>query len=132
LHVALREFQIFEPDDACNFCREIDGNIDARRYRDELGNADVRDLAIHRGVGRLRYSSRCAKASAVEAHLKHGIPLASGIEIGCVAKDAKRWKVNSERTAPEFDAGYCVKLLERRGRRRRLYLIKVQLRIEYV
>jgi len=85
----------------------------ARRYIEELGKTDVRDLAIHRRVSRLSYSRKCAEASAVQAHLKQGIPLAPGMEIGYVVKDAKKWDVEPERTAAEFDAGYYVKLLEK-------------------
>lgn len=54
----------------------------ARRYMEELEEADVRELAIHRRLSRLSYSRRCAEASAVQAHLKQGIPLAPGMEIG--------------------------------------------------
>ena len=82
-----------------------------KRYVEELGEADVRELAIHRRVSRLSYSRRCAEASAVKAHLKQGIPLAPGMEIGYVVKDAGRWEVEPERTASEFDAGYYRKLL---------------------
>ena len=32
---------------------------------DELDDADIRDLAIHRRVSKLNYSRRCAEASAV-------------------------------------------------------------------
>ena len=85
----------------------------ARRYRDGLGDADVRELAIHRRVGRLNYSRRCAEASAVQAHIKQGISLAPGMEIGYVVKDAKKWEVDPERTASGFDAGYYRKLLQK-------------------
>jgi len=85
----------------------------ARRYRDGLGDADVRELAIHRRAGHLNYSRRCAEASAVQAHIKQGISLAPGMEIGYVVKDAKRWEVDPERTASGFDAGYYRKLLQK-------------------
>jgi DNA polymerase, archaea type len=85
----------------------------ARRYMEELGEADVRELAIHRRVSRMDYSRRCAKASAVQACAKLGIPLAPGMEIGYVVKDAGKWEVEPERTAAGFDAGYCGKLLEK-------------------
>ncbi|MCX6680948.1 MAG: type B DNA-directed DNA polymerase [Methanothrix sp.] len=87
-----------------------------RRYMDELVEADVRELAIHRRVSRLSYSRRCAEASAVQAHLKQGLPLAAGMEIGYVVKDAKKWEVEPERTASEFDLGYYGKLLEKAWR----------------
>jgi DNA polymerase elongation subunit (family B) len=49
-----------------------------RRYLDELGDADVKDLAIHRRVSRLNYSRRCAEASAVQARMKQGLPWLRG------------------------------------------------------
>ncbi len=84
-----------------------------RRYLDELDGADVRELAIHRRISRLKYSRRCAEASAVQAHMKQGLPLAPGMEIGYVVKDALKWEVDPERTASEFDAGYYGGLLEK-------------------
>ena len=60
-----------------------------RRYMDELDSVDVKDLAIHRRVSRLNYARRCAEASVVLAHIRKGIPLAPGMEIGYVVKDAK-------------------------------------------
>jgi DNA polymerase I len=84
-----------------------------RRYMEELEEADVRELAIHRRVSRMSYSRRCAEASAVQAHLKQGIPLAPGMEIGYVVKDAKKWEVEPEKTASEFDDDYYRKLLEK-------------------
>ena len=82
-----------------------------RRYMDELDGADVKELAIHRRVSRLNYSRRCAEASAVQAYMKQGIPLAPGMEIGYVIRDARRWEVDPERTASKFDAGYYRGLL---------------------
>ena len=61
---------------------------------DELDGADVKELAIHRRVSRLNHSRRCAEASAVQAHMKQGIPLAPGMEIGYVIKDARKWEVD--------------------------------------
>jgi len=87
----------------------------SERYRGGLRSADidVRELAVHRRVGRLNYSRRCAEASAVNAHLKQGIKLAPGMEMGYVVKDAKKWDVAPERTASEFDAAYYEKLLDK-------------------
>jgi len=52
------------------------------RYVEELDGAEIRYLAICRRVSRLNYSRRCAEASAVRAHIKQGLPLAPGMEIG--------------------------------------------------
>jgi DNA polymerase, archaea type len=92
---------------------ELRARETARRYMDELEGVEVRELAIHRRVSRLRYSRRCVEASAVQAHLRHGIPLAPGMEIGYVVRDAKKWEADPERTARGFDAGYYGKLLEK-------------------
>ena len=84
-----------------------------RRYMDELDGVDVKELAIHRRVSRLNYSRKCAEASAVQAHIKQGIPLAPGMEIGYVIRDARKWEVDPERTASKFDAVYYRELLEK-------------------
>ena len=84
-----------------------------RRYLDELDGADVKELAIHRKVSRLNYSRRCAEASAVQAHMKQGLPLAPGMEIGYVIRDARKWEVDPERTASKFDAVYYRGLLQK-------------------
>lgn len=88
--------------------REVRG-----RYMDELGEVDLQELAIHRRVSRMSYSRRCAEASAVQAHLRQGIRLAPGMEIGYVVKDAKSWVVEPQRTAENFDAMYYRKLLDK-------------------
>jgi DNA polymerase, archaea type len=82
------------------------------KYMQNLEDADVRELAIHRRVSRMNYSRRCAEASAVKAYQRHGFPLVPGMEIGYVVRDAKKWEVDTERDASEFDAGYYRKLLE--------------------
>jgi DNA polymerase I len=81
------------------------------KYMRELEDANIRELAIHRRVSRLNYSRRCTEASAVQAHMKQGLTVAPGMEIGYVIKDAKRWEVDPERTASEFDASYYLGLL---------------------
>jgi len=37
--------------------------------------------------------------------MKQGLPLATGMEIAYVVKDAKKWEVDPASTALEFDAG---------------------------
>ena len=80
---------------------------------DELDGADVKEMANRRRVSRLNYSRRCAEASAVQTHVKQGIPLAPGTEIGYVIRDARKWEVDPERTASKFDAVYYRGLLEK-------------------
>ena len=48
----------------------------------------------------------------MQAHLRKGTSLAPGMEIGYMMKDAKKWEVEPERTASEFDAKYYGTLLE--------------------
>jgi hypothetical protein len=45
--------------------------------------------------------------------MKQGLPLAPGMEIGYVVRDASKWEVDSARTASELDAGYYKALLEK-------------------
>jgi hypothetical protein len=45
--------------------------------------------------------------------MKQGLPLAPGMEIGYVVKDAKMWDVDPERTASKFDDVYYRGLLEK-------------------
>jgi hypothetical protein len=61
----------------------------------------------------MNYSRRCAEASAVKAYQKRRLPLATGMKIGYVVMDAKKWEVDTERDASEFDAGYYRELLEK-------------------
>jgi DNA polymerase elongation subunit (family B) len=70
-------------------------------------------MAIHRRIGRLNYSRRCAEAAAVKAHLRQGIALAPGMEISYVIRDSASWEVETERDASRFDAEYYAKLLEK-------------------
>jgi DNA polymerase, archaea type len=58
------------------------------KYMQGLEDVDRRELAIHRRVSRLNYSRRCAEASAVQAYQKRGLPLAPGMEIGYLVRDA--------------------------------------------
>ena len=39
----------------------------------------------------------------MQAHLKQGIPLAPGMEIGYVIRDARKCEVDPERTASNFE-----------------------------
>jgi hypothetical protein len=48
----------------------------------------------------------------VQAHIKQGIPLAPGMEIGYVIRDAGKWEVDPERCI-KFDAVYYRGLLEK-------------------
>ena len=45
--------------------------------------------------------------------MKQGLPLAPGMEIGYVIRDARKWEVDPERIASKFDAGYYRGLLEK-------------------
>jgi DNA polymerase, archaea type len=101
---SLDELRMIEP-----AAREV-----REKYMLELEGADVRELAIHRRVSRMNYSRRCAEASAVKAYQKNGLPLAPGMEIGYVVKDAAKWEADTDSDASEFDAAYYGRLLEKK------------------
>ncbi|NTV27754.1 MAG: DNA polymerase I, partial [Methanothrix sp.] len=84
-----------------------------KKYLAGLKDADVREMVIHRRVGKLSYSRRCIEASAVQAHEKLGLHLAAGMEMGYVVVDAGRWEVDAEENASEYDVAHYAKLLEK-------------------
>lgn len=84
-----------------------------RKYLAGLKDANIREMVIHRRVGRLSYSKRCAQASAVQAHEKLGLRLAPGMVMGYVVVDAGRWEVDAEENASEYDVAYYARLLEK-------------------
>jgi len=71
---SLDELRMIEP-----IAREV-----CRKYMQEIEDADLRELAIHRRVGKINYSRICAEASAVQAYQKRGLPMAPGMEIGLI------------------------------------------------
>ena len=83
------------------------------KYMQGLDDVDISALAIHRRLGRISYSRRCAEASALKAYQKRGVQLAPGMEIGYVVGDSASWDVDTEMDASRFDSGYYRKLLEK-------------------
>jgi DNA polymerase I len=83
------------------------------RYAERLPGADPKEMVIRRRVSRLAYGRRSPEASAVAALRALGAPLAPGMEIGYVVRDASRWLVEVEGEAAEFDCGYYGNLLEK-------------------
>jgi hypothetical protein len=49
---------------------------------------------LSRRVSGLNYSRRSAEASAVKAYQKQGLPLAIGMEIRYVVREASKWEVD--------------------------------------
>jgi DNA polymerase I len=83
------------------------------QYARGLSGADPGEMVIRRRVSRLSYSRRSPEASAVAAIQALGAPLAPGMEIGYVVRDASRWLVEVEGEAAEFDVPYYEHLLEK-------------------
>jgi len=83
------------------------------RYAGGLAGADPNEMVIRRRVSRLSYSRRSPEASAARALQALGVPLAPGMEIGYVVRDASRWLVEVEGDATEFDVPYYEHLLEK-------------------
>jgi len=84
-----------------------------QRYGEELRRADPRELVINRRIGRTNYGRRCLEASAAKAFGSLGIDVAPGMILGCVVRDAKRWIVDVDFSAGEFDARYYGALLDK-------------------
>ena len=86
------------------------------KYLDGLKDADVKEMVIHRRVGRLNYARRCIEASAVQAHERLGLYLAVGMDMGYVVVDADRWKADAEENASQYDVAHYAGLLEKAWR----------------
>ena len=87
------------------------------RYTTGLGQADPKDLAIHRRVSRINYSRRCAEGSAIKELKEQGITISPGEEISYVVRDANAWTVDTADKASDFDARYYSRLLDKGGMR---------------
>jgi DNA polymerase I len=86
------------------------------KYAAGLKNADVREMVIHRRLGRLNYARRCLEASAVQAYRKLGLCLAPGMDMGYVVVDADHWKADAEVNASRYDVAHYARLLEKAWR----------------
>jgi len=83
------------------------------RYMDGLRRAEIVDLVVSHRIGKLEYGKSCAQASAIRAHRRAGIEVSAGMVIGYIVRDSKRWIVDTEWEADEFDASYYAKLLDK-------------------
>ena len=83
------------------------------RYTTGLGQADPKDLAIHRRVSRVNYSRKCAEGSAVQDLRAQGITISPGEEISYVVRDANTWTVDTMDRASDFDTRYYGRLLDK-------------------
>jgi DNA polymerase I len=86
------------------------------KYSDGLKDADVREMVIHRRVGKLNYARRCLEASALQAHKRLGLSLAPGMDMGYVVVDADGWKADAEENASQYDVAHYAGLIEKAWR----------------
>jgi hypothetical protein len=80
------------------------------KYMDGLKDVDVREPAIHQRWSTIREDVQRLRRCR---HIRNVSALGTGDEIGYVVKDAKRWEVDTERDASEFDEGYYEGLLKK-------------------
>jgi len=83
------------------------------RYREGLPYANVRRFVINRRISRVTYAHRCLESSAIQAYKSQGVPVAPGMKISYVVRDAKRYFVDTGWSASVIDAGYYQALLEK-------------------
>ena len=85
-------------------------------YRDalrQLPSAPVQEMAVSRRISRLTYAHRCIEGAAVNAYRKSGVPVAPGMKIRYVVRDARTYQVDPDWCAESFDLPYYRELLER-------------------
>jgi len=83
----------------------------------------MRELAIHHRVSRLNYSRRYAEDPAVQAYQKRGLPLAPGMEIGYVVRDAGKWWWSQRGRHRGWLLGITESFWRRLGRKWPLYCV---------
>ena len=85
-------------------------------YRDaaaRLPSAPVNEMVVSRRISRLNYSHRCLEGAAVDAYRRSGMPVAPGMKIRYVVRDAGAYRVDPAWCAGNFDVPYYRQLLER-------------------
>lgn len=82
-------------------------------YRDDLRRADPRKLVMSCRLGSERYDRNCPQGAALNAYRSKGLEISPGMSVRYVVRDARRWIVDTEFDAKEFDAAYYLRLLEK-------------------
>ena len=78
-----------------------------------LPSAPAQEMAISRRISRLTYAHRCIEGAAVNAYREEGVPVAPGMKIRYVVRDARTYLVDPAWNADRFDIPYYRELLER-------------------
>jgi DNA polymerase I len=78
-----------------------------------LPDSDPGALVINRRISRLTYAHRCLEGAAVQAYRDRGMEIAPGMKIGYIVRDARRYSVDTEWDAADFDLSYYHTLLEK-------------------
>jgi DNA polymerase I len=84
-----------------------------RHAAEQLPAAPVQEMAISRRISRLTYAHRCIEGAAVNAYRKGGVPVAPGMKIRYVVRDARTYQVDPAWDAECFDIAYYRELLDR-------------------
>ena len=79
----------------------------------QLPSAPAQEMTISRRISRLTYAHRCIEGAAVNAYRQCGVPVAPGMKIRYVVRDARTYQVDPAWDADRFDVAYYQKLLER-------------------
>lgn len=80
-------------------------------YRDRLRCAEPKALVLSCRIGSERYVKRCPQRAVLSAYKSRGIKISPGMSVKYVVRDARRWIVDTELDASEFDASYYLRLL---------------------
>jgi DNA polymerase elongation subunit (family B) len=91
------------------------GQVNAiyRNAVEQLPCAPAQEMTISRRISRLTYAHRCIEGAAVDAYREEGVPVAAGMKIRYVVRDARMYRVDPAWNADRFDILYYRELLER-------------------
>ena len=82
-----------------------------RRYCDGLASAPLEDLAISRRISTVNYARRCPEQGAVASYRRAGVPVAPGMTIRYVVRDARAGLADCAWEADHADRLYYRRVL---------------------
>ena len=82
-----------------------------RRYADGLASAPVEDLVVKRRISTVNYTRRCPERGAVASYRRAGVPVAPGMTIRYVVRDARAGLADCAWEAEHADRAYYRQIL---------------------
>lgn len=116
--------------DLCAIAPEVEEVY--RRYADGLASAPVEDLVVRRRISTVNYTRRCPEQGAVASYRRTGVPVAPGMTIRYVVRDARAGLADCAWEAEHADRAYYRRVLAKAWNEVAVGLRRPAARREYV